>query len=275
MKKVMVRSFFPLVWLLLFSTCSFSQASPVVFCTNCSDKFTQMIDRITNVEKLQEAYKQVSEAMQQTQKQIQMVQTGFDQYQNMLKNTASLPSSILGQLQGQFSQVSQLSKQLKLNRGDASALSQIFNKIYPPKKGLTLPSADGGSAKPWKNPNEVGEEKDAIDQAAMDAQQAAFEVSGQQIEDIEQNADQLDTDVQQLMQTPDGQVKAVMAGNQLLGRLLQESQKLRQLFAVSTQAQAQQAMNERKKVLDQEAWGQATKTDKLNAPTSTTPAAGF
>ena len=109
----------------------------------------------------------------------------------------------------------------------------------------------------------------------MDAQQAAFEVSGQQIDDIEQNADQLDTDVQQLMQTPDGQVKAVMAGNQLLGRLLQESQKLRQLFAVSTQAQAQQAMNARKEVLDQETWGQITKTDVLNTPAPNTPAAGF
>ncbi|MFP5222866.1 MAG: hypothetical protein ACLGSA_11315 [Acidobacteriota bacterium] len=242
-----------------------AKAMPV-FCTNCSDIFTQLLQQVNGVEQLTQLYKQVSEAMQQTQQQVQMVQTGFQQYQNMLKNTASLPPSMLGQLQGQFSQVSQLSKQLKLNRGDASALSQIFNKIYPPKKGLSLPSADGGSAKPWKNPNEVAEEKDAIDQAATEAQQAAFEESGQQIADIEEKAEQLDTDVQQLMQTPDGQVKAVMAGNQLLGRLLQESQKLRHLFAVSTQAQAQQAMNARKEVLDQETWGQITKTDKLGAP---------
>lgn len=248
-----------------------AKAMPV-FCTNCSDIFTQLLQQVNGVEQLYQLYEQVSQAMQQTQQQIQMVQTGFQQYQNMLQNTASLPSSVLGQLQGQFSQVSQLSKQLKVNRGDASALSQIFNKIYPPKS-LTLPAS--GEAKPWKDPNQVGEEKDAIDQAAMDAQQAAFEVSGQQIDDIEQNADQLDTDVQQLMQTPDGQVKAVMAGNQLLGRLLQESQKLRQLFAVSTQAQAQQAMNARKEVLDQETWGNITKTDKLNAPAATTPAAGF
>lgn len=68
-----------------------------VYCTNCSDRFTQALDRVTNVEQLRQLAKEYEQSVQQTVQQIALVQNNIEQYANMLQNTLSLPQNLLNQ----------------------------------------------------------------------------------------------------------------------------------------------------------------------------------
>jgi P-type conjugative transfer protein TrbJ len=74
-----------------------AEAQYVVTCTNCSDTFTQSLDHVTNIEQLSQLYTQVEQSLQQTAKQIELVQQGIEQYENMLKNTAKASKSFCKQ----------------------------------------------------------------------------------------------------------------------------------------------------------------------------------
>lgn len=249
----------------------------VVTCTNCSQMFTQALERVTSLEKLQQVYKQVSEAMTQTEKQITMVQQNMDRYKNMLQNTVKLPMSVLGSMKGTFSQLSSLSQGLNLQRGDASALSQIFKATYANRgaiKDLFKTSKPDGA--PMTEEERAASEaaflkmREQIEKGAEQAQEAAFQESGGQIEEIEQKAAELDSQLDDLLLTPDGQMKALEAGNQIATMQLRESQRLRQLLAVSIQSSVQRDMKDEKdKQIHEEAWKAATgkmfNTDALDA----------
>ena len=238
----------------------------VVTCTNCSQMFTQALERVTSLEKLQQVYKQVSEAMTQTEKQITMVQQNMDRYKNMLQNTVKLPMSVLGSMKGTFSQLSSLSQGLNLQRGDASALSQIFKATYANRgaiKDLFKTSKPDGA--PMTEEERAASEaaflkmREQIEKEAEQAQEAAFQESGGQIEEIEQKAAELDSKLDDLLLTPDGQMKALEAGNQIATMQLRESQRLRQLLAVSIQSSVQRDMKDEKdKQMHEEAWKAAT-----------------
>lgn len=240
-----------------------------VWCTNCSEQFTQALDRITNIEKLQEAYKQVSEAMKQTEQQIEMVQQGIKKYENMVRNTMSLPGQMRGMMQGSFSQLSSLTKGLNVNRGDAQALSQIFREVYKSRGTISgmfkKSSTSGEEGRPMTEEERAESEaafnrmRQQIEEEKEKAQEAAFQESGAQIEEIEQKAAELDSQLNDLLTTPDGQMKALEAGNQIATMSLRESQRLRQLLAVSIQSSVQRDMkDEKEKQLEEEAWKAAT-----------------
>lgn len=257
MKAIIILIAFMLV------TTSTRAQSGVVWCTNCSDVFTQALDRVTNIEQLTQLYQQVDQAMQQTQQQITMVQQGIDRYANMVRNTTSLPGQMRSKLQGTFGQLSSLTQQLNVQRGDASALSQIFSATYAgsgairdlaraPKEGA------GAAADTYRQMREKwGDEVDR-------SQQAAFQESGSQISDIEQKSTELDNQLGDLLLTPEGQMQALEAGNQIAAMQLQESQRLRMLLAVSAQASAQKQMKDEKtEQMQAEAWKDALSADSL------------
>ncbi len=96
------------------------------------------------------------------------------------------------------------------------------------------------------------------------SQQAAFQESGSQISDIEQKSTELDSQMNDLLQTPDGQMQALEAGNQIAAMQLQESQRLRMLLAVSAQASTQKQMKDEKtEQMQAEAWKDALSADNL------------
>ena len=55
----------------------------VVYCTNCSEMFTQALERVTNLSQLETLVSQYQEAVTQTIEQIEMVANQVKQYQNM------------------------------------------------------------------------------------------------------------------------------------------------------------------------------------------------
>lgn len=216
----------------LFMACLLAHGTAhayTVYCTNCSTMFTQMMDRVTNIEQLSTAIDQYGQAVQQTEQQIRMVQQNIEQYQNMLKNTQSLSPSMLASMSGDFRRLAHLQSQLKLQRGDAQAMQNLYQEMYPAAGSLS------GQTGPEFH-SRLNQWSNASDQAY----QSTFQMSGRQLNDL-QNADAFDAKMQELLTTPQGRMEALQSANQLTAMQLQESRELRSLMGSYVQAQMQAA----------------------------------
>ena len=68
-----------------------------------------------------------------------------------------------------------------------------------------------------------------------DSTKATFQLSGKQLKDLEESGE-LEAYINELLSTPDGQQKALMAGNQLAALQIQEARQLRELLATKIQS---------------------------------------
>ena len=224
----------------------------------------QAIEKSQSAKQLSELYKQVSEAVKQTQHQLQLVTTTFNQYQNMIQNTVQLPQTIVNELKGKLTQLAQLTNQLRTQRGDLTSLGQIFNELFPGQdllSGLATPTTQEGIEQANATYQAHWDEwSKKVDEAA----QATFQLSGSQLNDMAQNSGEFQSYIDQLLQTPDGQMKAIMAGNQLSAVQIQETRQLRELAATAVQSGLQSQMKaEKEGQMMQEHIRALTKTDKL------------
>lgn len=219
-------------------------ASPVqavvMTCTNCSTEWTAAMDQITNLEELKNTVLQYEEAIRQTLNQAQMIANQLNQYKTMVQNTINLPQNIINQTKGRLKELAQLTKSLKLQKGDYMAMGQVFDKIYP---GLDIiKGLAGGDAS--KSISEVWNEWSAeVDRAA----QATFQVSGQQLDDLANDSEALDNHIDSLLTTPEGQMQAIQSGNSLAAIQIDEMRKMRMLMATNIQMTTQMAMKEEKR----------------------------
>lgn len=234
-----------------------------VTCTNCSTNLIQQLDRITNVEQLTNAIKQYQEAVEQTRQQITMVQQNIEQYQNMLQNTAQLPVSLISELKGSLTRLAQLSSTLKTQRGDIVALGEIFTSLFPEQ--ALFGTLAGASPEQVEEANRrYRQEWDKWAESVDQASQATFQLSGQQLSDLQRDPAQFQSYIDSLLSTPDGQQKAIMAGNQLSALQVQEARQLRELMATQVQSQlASQMKSEKESQMSEEAWRDTIKTDRI------------
>lgn len=228
----------------------------VVTCTNCSTGILQSLERVTNLKQLGELLKQVDQAILQTEQQIRMVQQGIERYANMVQNTVKLPQRIVGRVQGSFSRLAALGKQLSTLKGDAYALNQIFSATYAGRSALSdlanVPRDAYGEAAHTYN-EMAGKWSEEVERS----QREQFKVSGQQLDELEREAEELEQRMGELLNTPDGQMQALEAGNTLAAMQIQESQKLRQLLAVMAQASVHKNMkDEKEEQMARETWKQ-------------------
>ncbi len=214
-----------------------SYAGIPVTCINCSNFIQQMLDEITRMSQLSELVSQTEESIQQTTQQIKMVQ-------NMLQNTAQLSQQING-----LTQLAALTAQLNVQVGDYTNLAQIFNSRYPGQS--TFSNLTNQQFKSyWDNWSQD------VDRAS----QATFQLSGKQLADL-QNSGGLQDHINQLLSTPDGQMQAIQAGNQLASIQIQEIRALRELTATSTQSTISAQMKaEKDEEARMEQWRKATST---------------
>jgi P-type conjugative transfer protein TrbJ len=228
-----------------------------IFCANCSNIFIQALERITSLKELQTLTSQYSEDIQQTAQQIQMVQ-------NMMQNTASLPGNIKGQLSSQLMDLAGLTGTLKTQRGEMTALAEIFNTLFPEQSEF----ADLAGASPaeiaaanQKYRNHYDTWSSSVDQAS----EATFQLSGKQLQDL-QDAGELQNYMNSLLQSPDGQMKAIQSGNQLATIQIQEARQLRELMATTTQSSlASQMKAEKESQMEMEQWKKATTTSDYDS----------
>lgn len=221
-----------------------------IYCSNCSNMFVQALERITSLEQLSTLTNQYTEAIQQTAQQIQMVQ-------NMIQNTNSLPGSIKGGIAGQFAKLASLTSTLKTQRGEMTALAEVFNTLFP-KQSVFADLAGASPAEIEAANKKYRDHWNSWSSEVDQASQATFQLTGEQLKDL-QDTGELESYISSLLDSPDGQMKAIQAGNQLATIQIQEARKMRELMATSTQSSlASQMKAEKESQMQQEEWRSAT-----------------
>ena len=249
-----------LVALLLLTTPAHAAS---FFCKNCSTNLVQMLDRITNVEQLSSALKQYQEAVEQTRQQINMVRQNIEQYENMLQNTAQLPANLVNELKNSLVRLASLSSTLKTQRGDIVALGEIFTNLFP-EQALFGTLAEASPEQVEEANRRYRAEWDKWSESVDQASQATFQLSGQQLADLQRDPAKFQQYIDDLLSTPDGQQKAIMAGNQLSALQVQEARQLRELMATQVQSQLSSQMKaEKESQMSEEAWRDTIKTDRI------------
>ena len=256
MKKYLLS----LAALVLFAT---PASALTVTCTNCSNMLVQMLDRITNVEQLSNALKQYQEAVEQTRQQIEMVRQNVEQYENMRQNTAQRPANLVNELRNNLTRLANLSSTLRTQRGDIIALGEIFTNLFPEQ--ALFGTLAGASPQQVEEANRrYRQEWDKWAESVDTASQATFQLSGQQLADLQRDPARFQQYIDNLLSTPDGQQKAIMAGNQLSALQVQEARQLRELMATQVQSQlASQMKQEKESQMSEEAWRNTLKTDRI------------
>jgi P-type conjugative transfer protein TrbJ len=190
------------------------------------------MERVTNLEELQTLVRQYQEEIAQTQQQIALVQNNIKQYENMLQNTKALPESLIGLLKSAMGGLAQDTIKLNLQKGDYMAMGQLFDSIYPDVdiiKNLAEGKSTLSADELWKKWSQE------VDRAT----QATFQLSSMQLKDLAENSNALDEHISKLLSTPEGQMEAISAGNQLATIQIEEAQKMRGLMAASIQSSLQ------------------------------------
>ena len=224
-----------------------------VSCVNCSNSLLQALDRATNMEQLSTLISEYHESITQTAQQIRMV----------LQNTAQLPVNLVNELKGNLTRLANLSGNLKTLRGDIVGLGQVFNSLFPEQShfgdlaGASPAQVEAANAK-------YQQQWDKWSATVDQASQATFQLSGHQLDDLQKDAGRFQSYLDELLSSPDGQQKAIMAGNQLSALQVQEARQLRELMATQVQSNlASQMKAEKESQMSQEAWRETLKTDRI------------
>lgn len=234
-----------------------------VYCTNCSDKFTQAIERVTNLEQLQSMLKAYDEYVMQTMQQVEMVRQNVEQYTNMIQNTVQLPQNLINEVTSNFQKLAQVTNTLSTLRGDVSALGQIHQSLYMGQDGLRGIVSTAPKQMSQHN-QQYRQEWDKWSRRVDDASKATFQLSGAQLQEMQQDSSKFQSYINDLLSTPDGQQKAIMAGNQLAALQIQEMRQLRELMATQAQSQlASQEKNEKEAQMSEEMGRKVMDASKL------------
>lgn len=226
--------FFAFTFFIFMASPSYARSG---YCTNCSEKWTQALDRVTNVQQLAKLADQLVQEVSQTEQQIRMVKQNIERYQNMLQNTKSMDASVLSQLSGEYRRLGSLYRDIETRRGDLSAMRRMYKDMYP-DYGAQADEQGRKYQQRWEQWS--GE----VDRATR----STLEQSGRQLQDL-QEADRFDGQIRQLLTTPQGRMEAMQAGNQLAAIQLQEARELRALMATALQEQS--AVNAKQEKTDQ------------------------
>lgn len=236
-----------------------------VSCVNCSNSLLQALDRATNMEQLSTLISEYHESVTQTAQQIRMVQQNIEQYANMLQNTAQLPANLVNELKGNLTRLANLSGNLKTLRGDIVGLGQVFNSLFP-EQALFEELAGASPAQVEAADAQYQQQWDKWSATVDQASQATFQLSGHQLDDLQKDAGRFQSYLEELLSTPDGQQKAIMAGNQLSALQVQEARQLRELMATQVQSNlASQMKAEKESQMAQEAWRDTLKTNRIGS----------
>ncbi len=242
--------FVALAILLSFTQVSKSYALSV-YCANCSNMWTQALDRVTNVEQLKTMTLEYAEAVKQTYQQIELVKNNILQYENMLKNTENLPKNLINMLSNDLSKLALTTNSLSTMKADVSAMEAIYDNLYPSQEYYGDLSGLGFE---YQEDNNViiNTEFDAMSMRIDDATKATFQLSGKQLNDL-QNSGELQSHINNLLSTPTGQMQALSSANQLASLQIQETRQLREMLATQAQSNlATQVRDEKEKQLSKE-----------------------
>ena len=128
----------------------------------------------------------------------------------MLQNTAQLPANLVNELKNSLTRLANLSSTLRTQRGDIVAPGEIFTKLFP-EQALFGTLAGASPEQMEEASRRYREEWDKWAQSVDQASQATFQLSGQQLADLQRDPARFQSYIDELLSTPDGQQKAIMA----------------------------------------------------------------
>lgn len=210
----------PLAAALTFGVASFVAAPPpahaiTVICTNCSTVFQQAMQYAKEVET-------AINTAQQLETQIQ-------QYQNMVTQGLSLPSSMFSRITGDFQRLQSLYDQGKALAGNMSNFDQRFRDTYGNYNSFL--------SRAGQSPTYMADNYKRWQEQGSDSMRVAMQASGQNVSAI---ADE-DAMLSQLVarsQTAQGRMQAIQAGNEIAAQQVQQLQKLREMLNAQVQSQS-------------------------------------
>lgn len=231
-----------LVSLVLLSLLNTPAHARTVYCVNCSNRFMQSLDRVTNVNQLKALWKEYGESVQQTAQQVRMVQQNIEQYANMVHNTVTLPINTMNRMVGDFNRLSGYVERISARTGEINSMKELYNAFYAKQSALKgiVNTADG-----TKNYSTMWDRwSGEVDRAA----EATFKLTGTQLADLRNNGE-LETHIRSLLSTPKGRMEAIQAGNKLAAIQIKEAQETRALMA--TYLQQEMAKDQKQEKIDQ------------------------
>ncbi len=186
-----------------------------VYCTNCSNIYTQ------GLQLAKEAETALTTA-QQLQKEIQ-------QYENMVTQGLAMPSSMFDRIAGDIQRVQRLYEQSKALSGNLSNFDQQFRDQFGNYNDYLKQAG--------KNPTYMQDNYKRWQEQGADAMRVAMKASGMNVSTLADEDDMLSQLVAR-SQNAEGRMQAIQAGNEIAAQQVQQLQKLRELLNAQIQSQS-------------------------------------
>lgn len=187
-------------------------------------EFTQILNNGELVSLVGQSTTQINNQIQQISQLAQQIQNQLKIYQNMLQNTAQLPSHVWGQVEGDLKQLQSVVNQgqgIAFSMGNIDdVLKQRFQSYAQFKTNLPNGANFASTYQTWSNTN-----RDTI---AGTLQAAGL--TSKQFSTEDATMAQLKT----ASESADGQMKALQIGHEIAAQEVAQMQKLRGLIAQQT-----------------------------------------
>jgi len=162
------------------------------------------------------------ELIDQYIQQVQMVETGFQQYENMLTHTLNIPNQLFGPIQNDLVQLAGV-----VNGGQAIAYSMAnldgtFRQRFP---GYGVISRN------------YGQQYQVWGQTSLDSILGALKAAGLQHSQM-QNEQSVIDGLRTMSQSSQGRMQAIQVGNQVAEQQVEQLMKLRELMLADMQSKA-------------------------------------
>jgi P-type conjugative transfer protein TrbJ len=210
----------PLAAALTFGVASFVAAPPpahaiTVVCTNCSTVFSQAI--------------QVAKEIETAINTAEQLRTQIQQYENMLIQGLSLPSSIFNRITSDLQRLQSLYQQSKALAGSLSNFDERFRAQFGDYNRYL--------SQVGQNPTYMQDNYKRWSEQGFDAMRVAMQASGQNVSAIA-SEDAMLAQLVARSQSAEGRMQAIQVGNEIAAQQVQQLQKLRQMLDAQIQSQS-------------------------------------
>lgn len=189
--------------------------------TGGATEWTQVLNNGELISLVGKSGEQIQNQITQISQLAEQIQNQLNIYQNMLQNTAQLPSHVWGQVESDLNQLRSLVQKgqgMSFSMGNADdLLSQRFKSYSDLKTNLPNDATFSSTYQSWSDTN-----RDTISGTLK-----AASLTADQFDSEEDTMGQLRT----MSQSADGQMKALQVGHEIAAQQVAQMQKLRGLVS--------------------------------------------
>ncbi|MDL2403764.1 P-type conjugative transfer protein TrbJ [Rhizobium mayense] len=189
--------------------------------TGAATEWTQVLNNGELVALVGKSGEQIQNQLTQINQLAQQIETQLNIYQNLLQNTATLPSHLWGQVEGDLNQLRSIVEQgrsISFSMGNADdVLQQRFQSYSGLKTNLPDNASFSTTYQSWSDTN-----RDTIASTLK-----AASLTAEQYDSEEGTMSSL----RSMSETADGQMKALQVGHEIAAQQVAQMQKLRGLVS--------------------------------------------